>query len=601
MRALLGAVRWTLAALGGLALLVVLFVGGLYWLARPSADQSLSIPQLSAPAEAVFDQDGVPRIRAANLKDAALVLGYVHARDRMFQMDMMRRLASGRLAALFGRAALPVDREMRTLGLARRAEADAEALPPDAKAMLQAYADGVNAWIARRGRFAAPEFVALGAPGPWKPSDSLLWGKLMGLWLSMNWRQELARWKLIGRMPRAEILALWPNQPEQGAPDAPLQQAFAPASGAARYADLSRPLPFPSQEAAQESNEWAVDGVHSATGAPLLAGDQRRAGRAVHPVHRPLVRFLRRFLTRKRQRARKIGVARRAARRCERLLQRRVRRALFRLIWPERQYLGPRHPADELPARQFLAPVHRQPKAHQLAPEQGIARLPRPGRAERHELRCGEPAAPGDPGVHPVCVGLQHRLGVGRQRLGIRLRAARQPERPHLPIDRQRGAAEQRSQPPAGEPAHHVHLKHAIARMNVAEHERRILEVCCADARHAVLIKHRLGGRAELRDREALVGGRARQPVKPTYEQHDEQREPAERRQRPSHRPKESTHRAASKQSGGAEAMRFQQKRVLASGAKQSRGAAGRGGPGLPRPRAPAGRNDGTWRLRQPA
>ncbi|HET6183270.1 MAG TPA: penicillin acylase family protein [Acetobacteraceae bacterium] len=273
MRALLGAVRWTLAALGGLALLVVLFVGGLYWLARPSADQSLSIPQLSAPAEAVFDQDGVPRIRAANLKDAALVLGYVHARDRMFQMDMMRRLASGRLAALFGRAALPVDREMRTLGLARRAEADAEALPPDAKAMLQAYADGVNAWIARRGRFAAPEFVALGAPGPWKPSDSLLWGKLMGLWLSMNWRQELARWKLIGRMPRAEILALWPNQPEQGAPDAPLQQAFAPASGAARYADLSRPLPFPSQEAAQESNEWAVDGVHSATGAPLLAGD----------------------------------------------------------------------------------------------------------------------------------------------------------------------------------------------------------------------------------------------------------------------------------------------------------------------------------------
>ena len=77
--------------------------------------------------------------------------------------------------------------------------------------MLEAYASGVNAWIALRGRFAAPEFLLLGAPEPWTPVDSLLWGKTMGLWLSLNWRTELSRQALAGQVPQRMIDALWPR------------------------------------------------------------------------------------------------------------------------------------------------------------------------------------------------------------------------------------------------------------------------------------------------------------------------------------------------------------------------------------------------------
>src|SRR5262249_8657915 len=138
-----------------------------------------------------MDQDGVPRIRAASEIDAATALGFVHARDRMFQLDLLRRSASGRLSEL---AATPetlrLDREMRVLGLGVRAIADEAALPAAARAVLQAYARGVNAWISARGRFSAPEFIFLGAPEPWRPSDTLLWAKTMGLWLAGNWQQE---------------------------------------------------------------------------------------------------------------------------------------------------------------------------------------------------------------------------------------------------------------------------------------------------------------------------------------------------------------------------------------------------------------------------
>ncbi|MBV8869729.1 MAG: penicillin acylase family protein [Acetobacteraceae bacterium] len=273
MRLFLRLLRRVLGVIGALVLLGVVGLGGLVWLSLSGGEQSVSIPGLSAPVDVAFDQDGVPRIRAATMLDAASALGYVHARDRMFQMEMMRRAASGRLAELFGARALPMDRQMRTLGLARRAAADEAALPADGRAMLAAYARGVNAWIGQRGRFAAPEFIALGAPEPWRPGDSLLWGKTMGLWLSFNWRQELARWRLEGKMPREAILALWPDQHQSGRPDAPVGQSAEADAEAARFAAALPAFPAPFTQPDRASNEWAVDGSHSATGAPLLAGD----------------------------------------------------------------------------------------------------------------------------------------------------------------------------------------------------------------------------------------------------------------------------------------------------------------------------------------
>jgi len=250
-------------------LLLVATVGGLLWGTLPPLRDEVRVPGLSAPVSIVFDEDGVPRIQAKTEADAAAALGYVHARDRLFQMELTRRTASGRLSELAGPATLPLDRMMRVLGLRRRAEAELAALDPDARGQLEAYARGVNALIAERGRFAAPEFLVLGQPEPWTPADSLLWGVLMASWLSDNWRVELGRTALDGAMPPAKVDQLWPRQDATPAPWA----ALFPAHAARRLlAALPRfPQPFTLPHTA--SDAWAVDGAHSATGAPLLAGD----------------------------------------------------------------------------------------------------------------------------------------------------------------------------------------------------------------------------------------------------------------------------------------------------------------------------------------
>lgn len=209
-----------LAAIGTLILLAIALIGGALWLTLPSRDQTTRLPGLSAPIDIVMDQDGIPRIRAANDRDAAMALGYLHARDRMFQMELMRRAASGRLSELAGAMTLGFDRTMRVLGAHHRAEQDVAGLPPETRDMLDAYAAGVNSRIAERGRFIAPEFLVLGPPEPWQPHHTLLWGKTMGLWLSANWRTELSRLALMGRVPDAVIDQLWPPKTDAGRPEA---------------------------------------------------------------------------------------------------------------------------------------------------------------------------------------------------------------------------------------------------------------------------------------------------------------------------------------------------------------------------------------------
>jgi penicillin amidase len=259
------------AAVGIMLLLPVALVVAAVWLTIPDSSQTAAIPALAAPVDITYDADAVPRIRAASATDAAAALGFVHARDRMFQMELMRRAASGRLSEIAGPATLSLDRMMRTLGLLQRATADMAGLPAETQTVLQAYASGVNAWIDLKGRFAAPEFLALGAPERWQPTDSLLWAKTMGLWLSMNWRQELARHALAGRVPAATIDQLWPTLPQAASADA---MNLAPsAATASRLAALLPQFPAAYTQPSTASNEWAVDGAHSATGAPLLAGD----------------------------------------------------------------------------------------------------------------------------------------------------------------------------------------------------------------------------------------------------------------------------------------------------------------------------------------
>lgn len=271
MRSLQCLVRRSLLFLAGLVLLAGLAGGAALWATLPGRGSPVRLAGLGAPVEIRLDAEGVPHIRAASATDAAEALGWMHARDRLAQMDLMRRAASGTLSEIAGPATLPMDQMMRTIGLRPRAEADLAALDAPTRALLEAYARGVNGWIAARGRFAAPEFLLSGAPAPWSPTDSLLWGRLLGVWLSGNWRAELGRLALAGRMPEASIDALWPTPGAPARPDAALLPGAADAALqlAARLPDFPAPFALP----ATASDEWALDGRHTRSGAPLLAGD----------------------------------------------------------------------------------------------------------------------------------------------------------------------------------------------------------------------------------------------------------------------------------------------------------------------------------------
>jgi penicillin amidase len=265
--------RGVLLPLAALIIVACVTLAVLVWQTRAGGDLDVSVAGLSAPVNVTIDQDGIPRVAAKTEADDAMALGFLHARERLFQMDLMRRVARGEIAEFVGAAALPLDRLNRTLNLRDHAQDDLAALPPDTRALLDAYATGVNAWIDRRGRLASFEFALLGAPRHWTAADCLLWGKTMGLYLSGNWRTELARLHLSNHMNPEQIEALWPGQPAQATQASRTPWLVGPAWHWALLPSFPDPFTLPPSA----SNGWAVDGAHSATGKPLLAGDPHLA------------------------------------------------------------------------------------------------------------------------------------------------------------------------------------------------------------------------------------------------------------------------------------------------------------------------------------
>src|SRR5579875_697154 len=179
-----------------LLLPIVAAAAGYLWLrsSLPIVDGRLAVPGLSAEVRITRDNHGIPTINASNDRDAAFALGFLHAQDRLFQMDLMRHFGAGRLAEWFGAAALPIDRFTRTLGLYRAAVAQYPGLSSEVRAVLDAYAAGVNAWIATHRGALPPEYAVLRTGiEPWRPADTLVWGKLMDLELTANFRGELLR------------------------------------------------------------------------------------------------------------------------------------------------------------------------------------------------------------------------------------------------------------------------------------------------------------------------------------------------------------------------------------------------------------------------
>ncbi len=265
---------WGLVILVGLGSLAA--AGGYLWLrgSLPDLDGQILAAGLSAPAEILRDPEGIVTIRAQNESDAAFALGFAHAQDRLWQMDFTRRSGAGRIAEVVGARALPFDRFMRTLGLYRVAEANLTALPDDTRAVLDAYTGGVNAFLAARNGPLPLEFQILRyTPEPWKPADSLVWGRLMALQLSGNWRDEVLHARLAKRLTAEQIGFLWPAYPK----DAPTTlKDLADATGEMpleRFADIL-PWELAPKDA---SNAWVLDGTRTESGAPILANDPHLA------------------------------------------------------------------------------------------------------------------------------------------------------------------------------------------------------------------------------------------------------------------------------------------------------------------------------------
>ena len=266
-------VRWVLRCVQVLAVLLLAGAAvALWWLdaSLPALDGSYTVTGITEPVRIVRDRNGVPHIYAQTYDDAMYALGFVHAQDRLYQMESQRRIGAGRLSEVAGSSTLGFDRMMRALGLYRRAQADFTHLERDTQRAFEAYAAGVNAYLAQRREKLSPEFLLIGAPEPWTPADSLVWGKLMALNLSTGWREKLLRAMFYQRLGPEKAAAFFPTYPATGPVTLQRDRASVPAD--LPLLALWQALPEMVKRGGL-SNQWALSGQHTESGKPILAND----------------------------------------------------------------------------------------------------------------------------------------------------------------------------------------------------------------------------------------------------------------------------------------------------------------------------------------
>lgn len=303
--------RWLLGILAAVLAVALITAGLAVWTVRrsfPQVSGELELPALSAPVTVYRDEYGITHLYADTPEDLFTAQGYVHAQDRFWSMDFNRHVTAGRLAELFGADQVPTDAYLRTMGWRRVAEAEYDLLAEETRRYLDAYAEGVNAYL--EGKSATEvslEYAVLAATNseyeiePWSAVDSLAWLKAMAWDLAGNMHDEIARASLLARgLPREQVEELYPAYPEeQHAPilaggrvrdgkfvldsDEAEQRdedaADIPATAAVRaLAGLQEPLEaiprtFGPASSDLGSNSWVVSGEHTASGLPLLAND----------------------------------------------------------------------------------------------------------------------------------------------------------------------------------------------------------------------------------------------------------------------------------------------------------------------------------------
>jgi penicillin amidase len=315
VRAILRFLLWTVA-------IVVVAVGTVVWWfvyrPLPRLDGTIGVPGLQKDVVVERDRWGVPHIRASSVEDLVETQGYVMAQDRLWQMDLLRRVSRGQLSEILGPATLEIDKQFRTLGFGRAAERDVSQMDPSSRALMEAYARGINRFIEQHLDQLPIEFSLLKyKPQPWQASDSLVIAGYMYQTLTNTWEDELNRAKVTKRVGWERARDLFspeaamdhfvvgdPSVVNDGSqhsrvdpddeddddddmdPDAVLKASAIGSTDAAEpegFSDLTSALArsmrgFLAQTRRDirhglGSNNWVVSGDHTATGKPLLAND----------------------------------------------------------------------------------------------------------------------------------------------------------------------------------------------------------------------------------------------------------------------------------------------------------------------------------------
>ena len=294
--------RWftVLLSLVGVLVVIVLVVAGVvaFTVTRsfPQVSGEIEVPGLEDTVTVSRDDAGIPMIEASTATDLFKAQGFVHAQDRFWEMDFRRHVTSGRLAELFGESQVETDTFVRTLGWRAVAEQEVEMLDPVTLGWYQAYADGVNAYLAERsGAELSLEYAVLGFQNPgyepeqWTPADSVAWLKAMAWDLRSNLEDEIDRAILASSMTPEQLADLYPPYPYDDNPTvlsnearpfaepASTSEADSTASVDSLLAlrDVVKNIPALLGRAGSDigSNSWVVSGSLTESGKPLLAND----------------------------------------------------------------------------------------------------------------------------------------------------------------------------------------------------------------------------------------------------------------------------------------------------------------------------------------
>lgn len=259
-------------------LLVLLLIAAVVLIRRPfpKTNGTLKLTGLEQPVEVYRDPSGIPHIYASNTHDLFMAQGFVHAQDRFWQMEFSRRIGSGTLSEIMGAGTLETDRFIRTVGWHRTAALELDLLEPEMRAALDAYAQGVNAYLASKGSAYGLEFGILRMTGvdfepePWTAFNTITWGKVMAWDLGGNRSVELAYAHLIDQLGQQAYDELVVPYGE----DKPVIVSELPSTHSlASVPDMAyRRLAFGEGDDLG-SNNWVISGARTGSGYPLLAND----------------------------------------------------------------------------------------------------------------------------------------------------------------------------------------------------------------------------------------------------------------------------------------------------------------------------------------